>query len=98
MKDNKSKTQDPSLKALTKVELEELAAWMSHHPGDLPESVAGLLMRMIAVYSDLTSRGDVRAKQTLHQLRMAMGIVPKSEKGSQILGQGTSEKHGLGTH
>lgn len=41
-----------------------------------------LLRKILSVYSGLL-KGAGKAKQVLHSLRQAMGILPKSEKGSQ---------------
>jgi len=68
--------------AISKQELGKLIAWLTDSRIVFPEGVLELLRRMCAVYSSL-AQGEKRAKQTLVQLRQAMGFVPKSERGGQ---------------
>ncbi len=68
--------------AISKQELGTLIAWLTHSEIIFPDGVLGLLKRMLAVYSSL-SQSEKRAKQTLMQLRQAMGLIPKSERGGR---------------
>lgn len=63
-------------------EIDELQKWLSANATLIPENISLILKKTFAVYSSLT-KGTVRAKQTLDTLRRAMGILPKSEKGTQ---------------
>lgn len=81
------KENSTELKAISKSEFIEIVEWFSTAP-IVPSEMKNNLGRLIAVYSNLIE-GERRAKQTLHQLRMAMGFTPKSERGSQ-------EKHAVG--
>ena len=70
-------------KALSKDELNELHTWLETSGKELPEAVEGNLRRLLAVYFNL-AQGASRAKATLMSLRLAMGFVPKSERGKSI--------------
>ena len=70
------------LKALSKLEFAEMIDWVDGVNKEISVEMRGRFKRILAVYLSLT-RGALRAKQTLHTLRQAMGIIPKSEKGSQ---------------
>src|SRR5271165_2132271 len=75
-------SENKSVRAISRQELEELIDWLSRDKGMIPVKIKGILERLIAVYSSLV-QGAARAKQTLITLRQAMGILPKSEKGKQ---------------
>src|SRR5579862_8694876 len=76
-------TQDQDrLTALSRQELDEVRGWISSAGDGVPENVRASVVRMIAVYASM-GLGKKRADQTLIQLRQAMGIVPKSERGKQ---------------
>ena len=68
------------MKALSKNELGELSEWFEENEQTIPEVTRGHLRRLLAVYGNLV-QGAARAKATLHTLRQAMGIVPRSERG-----------------
>jgi hypothetical protein len=70
--------------ALTQTEFEVLKAWIDHNKGEWPVSVRTILERLIALYAQLA--GDKRkANEVLITLKMAMGIIPTSERGKQLL-------------
>lgn len=62
-------------------DFELIAQWIETHGCELPQNVQQALTDMLSVFSNLI-QGDERAKRTLTQLRLAMGILKKSEKGS----------------
>ena len=70
------------LPAVSKQELLELISWEKTALIE-PSEVRAKLKRVFAVYSNL-AQGAVRAKQTLTTLRVAMGILPKSERGKSL--------------
>lgn len=69
--------------AINKHELDELKLWLDNPSNGAPIAMIDLMKKIIAVYFNLL-QGVSRAKITLQELRRAMGIIPKSEKGSQI--------------
>lgn len=69
--------------AISKQEFDELTKWLKESNADLPLEIANNLQKLFAVYINL-NLGATRSKQTLAELRRAMGILPKSEKGSQL--------------
>src|SRR5271165_3315206 len=66
---------------INKLDLEEIKAWLKVNQAQMPESVGNNLAKMLRIYAEL-SKGAAKAKQVLLMLRQAMGILPKSEKGS----------------
>ena len=74
--------KNQAVEALSQNELCAVAAWIEHEKSALPAEIHGFLIRLLAVYGNLIL-GALRAKQTLARLREAMGISPKSERGSQ---------------
>jgi hypothetical protein len=70
------------LEAPTKHELNNVKSWFDQNEQSLPEDVRNSLRRVLAVYLGLAQSAK-RAKATLQTLRMAMGFVPKSERGAQ---------------
>jgi hypothetical protein len=70
------------LEAPTKQELNNIKSWFDQNEQSLPEDVRNSLKRVLAVYLGLAQSAK-RAKATLQTLRMAMGFVPKSERGAQ---------------
>jgi hypothetical protein len=76
-------TQDQDrLTALSRQELDEVRGWISSAGDGVPQNVRVSVVRMIAVYASM-GLGKKRADQALIQLRQAMGIVPRSERGKQ---------------
>jgi hypothetical protein len=69
---------------LNKNDLNEAVAWLNANKAQVPEKIADLLRRVLLVYGEF-AKGKARAKQTLMMLRQAMGILPKSEKGTSEL-------------
>jgi hypothetical protein len=69
------------LTAPSKLELSELVRWVSDERAAIPEKKRRSLQKLIAVYSRLVDRSAPGANQILIQLRQAMGILPKSERG-----------------
>jgi hypothetical protein len=70
---------DEGLAAVSKQELMGLMSWVKAVE-NMPAEIRTGFKRLFAVYSSL-SQGSARAKRTLTALRMAMGIIPKSERG-----------------
>ena len=70
------------LEAPTKQELNTVKSWFDQNEQSLPEDVRSSLRRVLAVYFGFMQSAK-RAKATLLTLRMAMGFVPKSERGAQ---------------
>lgn len=69
--------------AISKQDFLVTKKWFDKSSNDLPSDIALNLEKIFAVYDSL-SQGVVRSKTTLAELRRAMGITPKSEKGSQL--------------
>ncbi len=76
--------------ALTPQEFSELETWLSSHKQEMPTSIVAIIARMMALYLTL-AKTQAKSKEILLQLRIAMGFIPKSEKGRQL-----SEKHAGG--
>jgi hypothetical protein len=70
------------LEAPSKQELNNIKDWFDENGHSLPEDVRSSLKRVLAVYFGFMQSAK-RAKATLQTLRMAMGFVPKSERGAQ---------------
>jgi hypothetical protein len=70
------------LAAVSKQELMGLMTWVKEAES-VPTEVRSGFKRVLAVYSNL-SQGPARAKRTLTALRLAMGIIPKSERGKSL--------------
>jgi hypothetical protein len=68
------------LSAISRAELDEVIGWFSNESTIIPDPIRTHLERMITVYSNM-GYGKGRANQALTQLRQAMGIEPKSERG-----------------
>jgi len=71
-------------KALTSPEFDALKAWIDENKAVWPEPIQALLGRLIALYQKLANDKS-NASDVLKTLRMAMGIVPTSERGKQLL-------------
>lgn len=69
-------------KSLNKNQFDTLKVW-AETSNQIPTEIRPLLKSLIAVYSALLF-GKSRAKYVLAELRKAMGLIPKSEKGSQL--------------
>jgi len=69
--------------APTRRDLDELTTWFSRESALFPEKIRETLACFIAMYSGVF-RSAARARQTLTQLRQAMGFIPKSEKSRQL--------------
>jgi len=67
--------------APTTDEFKQVMEWVDSQP-NIPENILTCLKKILSVYLGLV-KGAGRAKQVLHVLRQAMGITPKSERGSQ---------------
>ncbi len=75
--------------APNKSEFDDVANWLKSNP-EIPENILSALLKILAVYSSMM-KGMDKAKNTLQTLRQAMGIMPKSEKGSQLAAEGSLE-------
>lgn len=62
-------------------EFNDVIVWLNSEP-NIPENILLCLKKILAVYGNLV-KGATKARQVLHTLRQAMGILPKSEKGAQ---------------
>jgi hypothetical protein len=71
---------------VTKGDFVAAKKWLVKHPGVLPPEVHQVAETVFQDYWDLLE-SKKNSLETLKRLREAMGILPKSERGSQ-------EKHG----
>lgn len=78
------------LSALNSSEIDKLKAWIDSNPEQIPTEFLDLIRRILAVYLSFC-KSMVRAKGTLETLRKAMGLIPKSEKGSQAQSRDLTE-------
>lgn len=67
---------------VSKSEFERAKTWFDENRVLFPVDVGDFFGRILAVYLSLV-QGAIRAKHTLQTLRQAMGISPKSERGSR---------------
>lgn len=67
---------------MTKGAFVEARKWLVKHPEVLPREVHLVAERVFQDYWDLLESKN-KSLETLKRLREAMGILPKSEKGSQ---------------
>ncbi len=72
-----------STTAINKQDLDKIKEWLDDPNNQIPSGIYDILKRIVSVYLSL-NLGFLRAKQTLTELRRAMGIIPKSERGAQI--------------
>jgi hypothetical protein len=70
--------------ALTWSEFELLSSWKKENEHAWTDDVRAALERLMALYLKLT-KDRKAASDTLRSLWMAMGIIPKSERGAQLL-------------
>lgn len=70
--------------ALTQAELDDLKAFLGERKADWPAGIYATMERLIALYLTLINAKN-KAGDLLKTLRMAMGIIPKSERGKQLL-------------
>lgn len=61
-------------------EIGKVREWFERSENEIPCEAREGLRKILAVYLSLL-QGAKRAQATLHTLRQAMGIVPKSERG-----------------
>jgi hypothetical protein len=73
-----------STAALTQAEFDELRAYVTEHKDVWPSHITQLLERLLALYRTL-AQDKRKAAEVVKTLRMAMGIIPKSERGAQLL-------------
>lgn len=71
---------------LSQSEFEEIKDWLAGHQDAMPAHTLALFRRLMAVYEALAHKSR-QASQTLQTLRTLMGILPSSEKGSQLANQ-----------
>ena len=69
--------------AINKQDLDKVKDWLADTNNQVPSGISDILKRIVAGYLNLNF-GILRAKQTLVELRRAMGLIPKSERGSQL--------------
>lgn len=61
-------------------EFGKVKEWFERSESEIPGEAREGLRKILAVYMSLV-QGVSRSRATLHALRQAMGIVPKSERG-----------------
>ena len=71
---------------LNKSDLNAIKTWLGENTSQVPEGISDRLERLLLIYAEF-AKGQGKAKQMLMMLRQAMGILPKSERGSSELGQ-----------
>jgi hypothetical protein len=76
-------------KAPSREELNSLREFVDKNETNLPLEIAEVLVRVLGVYEGFL-QSDRRAKNTLSRLREAMGLMSKSERGSQIVNEAQS--------
>lgn len=69
--------------ALTVEELDRLKVWVHQNKTTSNRGIALLMERLIHVYFGLLKKSGRGSLETLKLLRQAMGLIPKSERGSQ---------------
>lgn len=70
--------------ALTRADLDELCGWVSAQGDAWPERMRGHFDLLVAQHLELLKDAK-RASDTLLAMKLAMGLIPKSERGSQLL-------------
>lgn len=70
--------------ALSQAEIAEVSAYIEMHKAQWPAHIAQMLERLLALYRTLAGN-ERKSREVLKTLRMAMGIIPTSERGSQLL-------------
>lgn len=68
-------------RALNTEEYSEIHSWLEANSKLLPQKIEENIKNLLGMYSKLASSTQSQSK-TLKQLRLAMGIIAKSEKGS----------------
>ena len=69
------------MQPVSKAEFVQFKDWFDENQSLMPSEMANFLKRILAVYLSF-AQGYARAKKTLQALRIAMGFVPKSERGA----------------
>ncbi len=72
--------------ALTHAEFDALKAFIDANKDKWPEPIRSLFERLIHLYQSL-AKDKKKAADVLTTLRMAMGTIPTSERGKQLLEQ-----------
>ena len=70
-------------KAPSHEELNRLKKFVDENGASLPSELSDVLLRLLGVYSGFL-QSTAKAKNTLSRLREAMGLSPRSERGSQL--------------
>jgi hypothetical protein len=70
--------------ALSADEFAALKTWVAENKQALPSPIGAMIERMIALYAKLASEKK-NTSDVVRTLRMAMGIIPTSERGKQLL-------------
>ena len=70
--------------ALTQAEIDDVKAFLEGNDHDWPDGIHAILGRLIALYVMLAN-AKKKSGDILRTLRMAMGIIPTSERGKQLL-------------
>jgi hypothetical protein len=76
------------MEAVTEAEFDQVKAWLASQPVGLPEPLRLVIERLLLQYLWLL-KSAARAKETLRTLRVAMGFIPKSERGAQLIAAAT---------
>lgn len=69
---------------LSRDEFAFLRTWMAANPAALPAEVRTLMSRVCELYHRLAT-DKAASRDVLRTLQMAMGLIPTSERGSQLL-------------
>lgn len=72
------------MEALTRADLDELIEWVTVNSSMWPTRIKGHFERLVAQHLELLKESK-RASETLLAMKLAMGLIPSSERGSQIL-------------
>ena len=71
-----------NIKAITTDEFKTINNWLLSQTGSLPKEIGDILGRLSKNYWDVLTVNKQKQSSTLLELRLAMGIIDKSEKGS----------------
>ena len=63
-----------------------LRTWFEENRSELPEKISRSLEAVIALYQSLSLEKE-KSRDILRSMRLAMGLIPKSEKGSLLTKQ-----------
>lgn len=70
-----------SANAVSAAEFEQIRQWLVQNRDQIPEPIGLILDNLLSSYDKLV-KNKKNQKEILFHLRQAMGLIPKSEKGS----------------